>query len=120
MFDFGHCRDDNSQLDLHGYSPANTGLFDFSRALHEFLCRNQIDFVGPFQMRLEGTSGDNWRLLIIEGSTSTSELNASHQVGWGLASPFIPSSSNNLSAYETAQARNSGTLASSSVHLTIF
>ena len=119
MFDFGDCRDDNIPLDLHNDdNPATTSLLDFYRALHDFLCQNQIEFIGPFRMRLEGTSDNSWRLLI-EGNNSASDLNASNQVGLGLASPIMPIYSDNLSAYETAEARTSITFDSSSVYLTI-
>ena len=120
MLDFGDCGDDNSPLDLRGdYSPANTSSFDFHLALHDFLCRNHIDFIGPFDMRLEGTGNTSWRLLI-EGKTRRFDLNASNQVGLGLVSLIMPSSPNILSAYETAWARASVSSGSSSVYPTIY
>ena len=120
MFDFGDCRDDNDLLDLReDYSPANTSSFDFYMALHDFLCRNQIDFIGPFRMQLEGTSNTNWKLLI-EGKTNRFDLNASNQVGLGLASLIMPNSPDNVYAYETAWERTSVTSGSSSVHPTIY
>lgn len=119
MFDFGDCRDENSPLDLRDdYSHANTSSFDFHLALHDFLCRNQIDFIGPSHMRLEGTGNTNWRLLI-EGNTRRFDLNASNQVGLGLASLIMPSSPNILSAYETAWARAIVNSGSSSVYPTM-
>lgn len=114
MLDFGNYRDDNPPLDLRDdYSPARTSSSDFFQALQDFLGRNQIDFIGPFQMRLEGTSNNNWRLLV-EGETSRSNWNTPNQVGLGLAWPSIPSSSDGPSAHETAGARASIASGSSS------
>ena len=119
MFDFGDCRDDSSPLDLsNGFSPTNTSLFDFYRALHDFLCRNRIKFIWSFRMRLEGTTSDCWKLLI-EGKTSGSDFIASDQVSLHLPSPVMPLSSNNPSANKTAWGRTGVAFGSLSVPLTI-
>ena len=89
MLGFGNYGDDNPPLDLRDdYSPARTSSSDFFRALQDFLSRNQMNFVGPFRMRLEGISNNNWRLLV-EGETSKSDCNAPIQVGVGLSSSVI-------------------------------
>lgn len=95
-------------------SPSRTSSFDFFRALQDFLGRNQIDFIGPFQMRLEGTRNNHWRLLV-EGGTSRSHWNAHDQVGLGFAWPSTPSSQVDLLAHETAGANHSIASSSSSV-----
>lgn len=119
MFDFDDSRGDNRPLDLRNhYSSTNKSLFDFYRALHDFLGRNQIDSIGPCRMRLEATSNNNWSLFI-QGKTSRSDLNTSNQVGLGLASSTVPNSSHNFAEHETTWARTSLTLGSSSVYLTI-
>ena len=95
-------------------SPARTRSSDLFRVLQDFLGRNQIEFIGPFQVRLEGTSYNNWRLLV-EGETRRSDWNAPTQVGLGLAWPNIPNSPDDISAYEPTGARTGSTSSSSSV-----
>ena len=102
-------------LDLcDDYSPARTSSFGFSQALQDFLARNQISFIGPFRMRLEGTINNSWRLLV-EGETSRSDWNAPNQVGLDLAWPSIPSSPGDILAPEMAGPSTSTTSGSSSV-----
>jgi hypothetical protein len=97
------------------YSPASTSSLDFLQALQAFLGRNQIDFIGPFRIRLESTTNDSWRLLVA-GETGISDLNASNQLGLGLACPStILSSPDDLSAHERSGARASLASDSSSV-----
>ena len=115
MLDSGNHEDNSPPLDLHDdTSPAGARSSDLFRALQDFLGRKQIEFIGPFQMRLEGISNNNWRLLV-EGETSRSDWHAPKRVGLGLAWPDIPNSPDDILAHETAGARSSIASSSSSV-----
>jgi hypothetical protein len=98
------------------YSPASTSSLDFLQALQAFLGRDQIDFIGPFRIRLESTTNDSWRLLVA-GETGVSDWNASNQLGLGLVCPSttILSPPDDLSAHKRAGAEASVASDSSSV-----
>ncbi|KAL4901003.1 hypothetical protein BDW74DRAFT_182336 [Aspergillus multicolor] len=86
-------------------SNAKTSTFDFVLALQAFLCQNQIEFVGPFRMRVEPTNSNNWTLLV-EGEASVLDRNILDQLNLGF--PWSPSPPE-LDGFESAEASTSVT-----------
>ncbi|KAL4956318.1 hypothetical protein BDW69DRAFT_181716 [Aspergillus filifer] len=54
---------------LYDQQSTRTSVLDFLLALQAFLGQNQVESIGPFQMRIESAKNNNWTLLV-EGEAS--------------------------------------------------
>ena len=74
---------------LYDQQSTRTSALDFLLALQAFLGQNQVESIGPFQMRIENTKNNNWALLI-EGEASIIGGDAFDQAALGFPWPPTP------------------------------
>ncbi|KAL4970624.1 uncharacterized protein BDV14DRAFT_195305 [Aspergillus stella-maris] len=74
---------------LYNQQSTRTSALDFLLALQAFLGQNQVDSIGPFQMRIESTKNNNWSLLI-EGEASIIGGDTFDQTALGFPWPPTP------------------------------
>lgn len=94
-------------LDQHSdHISTKTSSSDFLQSLQAFLNRNQIEFVGPFQMRVDPTSEHSSTLLVMG--------KASNQAGLGYAQSR-PNPLDDIPAREMTETRASPDRVSGSI-----
>lgn len=95
---------------------ARTSALDFLLALQVFLGQNQIEYVGPFRMRIEPTRNNNWALLV-EGEANISSSDTPDQVSSGF--PWPPTPPEYAPAHEIEMARPESNMTPSDVSVSI-